>query len=75
MEALPSVLGEALIVAHLVEREVRIANLLAENEWAFAGKVMCSQLRFESFEKAVTVALLVLGIGLALIVGEEGDYE
>ena len=62
-------------MADLIERQIRIRDVLSEDVRPGCGEIMCFQMRLQSVEECWSNGPLMLGVGLFLIVGKEGLDE
>ena len=71
LQPLSSILNQILIMAQLEKYQIRICDIIADDEWSPAGEFWALQMGFDSFGESVSIALLMLRIIYLLIIGEE----
>ena len=62
-------------MAQLEKYQIRVCDIIANDEWSPAGEFRALQMDFNSFEESVSIALLMLRVVYRLIVGEECRNE
>jgi len=75
LQPLSSILNQILIMAQLEKYQIRICNIIPDDERSPAGKIRAFQMSFNSLEESVSVTLLMLRIVYLLVVGEERRNE
>ena len=75
LEPSTTVLGALLVVTDLVDDEIGIRDLLANDKRAGLGRLVRAEMLVEGLEEVCTVALLVLGVELVLVWREKGNDE
>jgi hypothetical protein len=62
-------------MAQLENYQIRICNIIANDEWPPAGEIRALQMGFNSLEESVSVTLLMLQIVDLLVFREERRNE